>query len=249
MSPNNKMARIAGLLYLVVIATGLFAEVFVRQALAVHGNALATFHNIQHSEMLYRAGFVADLCNFAVGLPGVLIMYVLLKPFGKYLARLAMFFVLVQTAVTAANLLNQLSPLLWSGTDQVRTVFSPAQLAALAAHSLNMQELGYGIGLFFFAFYCIIIGHLLFRSGLVPRVFGVLYALAGFSYLANSLVLFLSRHFANPWFPYFAGVSFLGELALCLWFIIKGVRDKPAPGETIPQSPAAGPALLTQPAR
>jgi len=172
MSPNNKLARIAGLLYLVVIGTGLFAEVFVRQALRVPGDALATLHYIQQSEMLYRAGFVADLCNFAVGLPGVLIMYVLLKPYGKYLAQLAMFFVLVQTAVIAANLLQQLSPLLWGDTDPYLAAFPVAQRAALALHALNMQAMGYGIGLFFFAFYCLIIGRLLYRSGLVPRVLG-----------------------------------------------------------------------------
>ena len=245
MSPNNKLARIAGLLYLVVIATGLFAEVFVRQALRVPGDALATLQHIQQSEMLYRAGFVADLCNFAVGLPGVLIMYVLLKPYGKYLAQLAMFFVLVQTAVIAANLLNQLSPLLWGDTGLYLAAFPVAQRAALALHSLNLQAMGYGIGLFFFAFYCIIIGRLLYRSGLVPRMFGVLYALAGFSYLGNSLVLFLSRHFANPWFPYFMLVSFVGEFGLCLWLIVRGVKDEPAATEPL-ISAAAGPVLLAQ---
>ena len=231
MSPNNKLARIAGLLYLVVICTGLFAEVFVRQALRVPGDALATLQHIQQAEMLYRAGFVADLCNFAVGLPGVLIMYVLLKPYGKYLAQLAMFFVLVQTAVIAANLLNQLAPLLWGDTTQNLSAFPLAQRAALALHSLNLQAMGYGIGLFFFAFYCLIIGRLLYVSGLVPRVLGVLYALAGVSYLGNSLVLFLSRHFDNPWFPYFMLVSFVGEFGLCLWLIIRGVKDGPVAAE------------------
>lgn len=67
MITNKNLARIAGLLYLVIIVTGLFAEVFVRQTLMVSGDAMATARNIQASEMLYRWGFVADLCNFIFG--------------------------------------------------------------------------------------------------------------------------------------------------------------------------------------
>ena len=74
MISNKKLARIAGLCYLIVIATGLFAEVYVRQALTVPGDATATTHNIQSSEMLFRFGFVADLVNFVVGLPSVIII-------------------------------------------------------------------------------------------------------------------------------------------------------------------------------
>jgi hypothetical protein len=64
MISNKNLAQIAGLLYLIVIATGLFAEVFVRQALKVSGDALATANNIHSSEMLFRWGLVADLINF-----------------------------------------------------------------------------------------------------------------------------------------------------------------------------------------
>ncbi|MBK9532275.1 MAG: DUF4386 family protein [Chitinophagaceae bacterium] len=61
MISNKNLARIAGLLYLIVIATGLFAEVFVRQALKVSEDALATANNIQSSEMLFRLGLFQTL--------------------------------------------------------------------------------------------------------------------------------------------------------------------------------------------
>jgi len=247
MSKNKKMARIAGALYLLVIASGLFAEVFVRQALRVPGNALATFQAIQHSAGLYRLGFVADLCNFAIGLPGVLIMYGLLSPANKYVARLALVFVVVQTAVIAANLLNQLPPLLYASSEASQGAFSLAQQAALSAQAISLQALGYGIGLFFFGFYCIFISYLLFRTALVPRVIGVLYALAGLSYIANSLVLFLSNGFENPYFPYFAVVSFVGELSLCLWLLVMGVRDMEAADLVSSEADAALSGVLMQP--
>ncbi|MEN9458321.1 MAG: hypothetical protein RL135_899, partial [Bacteroidota bacterium] len=61
MISNKNVARIAGLLYLIVILTGLFAEVFVRQTFKDSGDALATAKNIQSAEMLFRLGVVADV--------------------------------------------------------------------------------------------------------------------------------------------------------------------------------------------
>jgi hypothetical protein len=75
MISNKNLARVAGFCYLVVIVSGLFSEVFVRQALRVSNDALATAHNIQANEMLFRWGFVADLLNFVVGIPTILIIY------------------------------------------------------------------------------------------------------------------------------------------------------------------------------
>ncbi|MBK8416638.1 MAG: DUF4386 domain-containing protein [Bacteroidetes bacterium] len=75
MISNKNLARVAGFCYLVVIVSGLFSEVFVRQALRVSNDALATAHNIQTNEMLFRWGFMADLINFVVGIPTILIIY------------------------------------------------------------------------------------------------------------------------------------------------------------------------------
>lgn len=221
----KKLARIAGLLYLIVIASGLFAEVFVRQKLFISGNAMATAQNIQSQEMLYRLGFVADLINFVIGLPVVLIVYLLLKHVNKPLALLALFFVIVQTAVIAVNLSNQLSPLLLLTGEQYSNSFQPNQLAALSVHALHLQTQGYAIGLVFFGFYCIIIGMLIFHSSIIPRVLGVLYAAAGAAYLVNSFTMFLSYKFANPVFPYIAAVAFIGEFSFTMWLLIKGVKD------------------------
>ena len=226
MISNKKLARIAGLCYLIVIATGLFAEVFVRQALTVPGDATATTHNIQSSEMLFRFGFVADLVNFVVGLPSVIIIYVLFKPINKTLVRLAMMFIVIQTAIIAVNLLFQMTPLLILGGYKYLNSFQPDQLATLSLLSINIQALGYGIGLVFFGFYCLIIGYLIFKSAIVPRPLGILYAIAGLGYLINSFTMFLSKDFANPLFFYIAIPIFIGELSLCLWLLIMGVKEE-----------------------
>jgi hypothetical protein len=225
MISNKNVARIAGLLYLIVIATGLFAEVFVRQAFKVSGDALATANNIQSSEMLFRWGLVADLINFVCGLPCVLIIYFLFKRVNKFLLQLALIFVVIQTAIIAVNLLNQISPLLILSNNAYLNTFQPNQLATLLQLSLNIQGVGYAIGLVFFGFYCLIVGYVIFNSKMVPKFLGILYIISGLGYLINSFIMLLSKGFANPVFAYVAIPIFIGELSFCLWLLIKGVDN------------------------
>ena len=223
MITDKNLARIAGFCYLIVIVAGLFSEVFVRQALIEVNNALATANNIQANEMLFRWGIVSDLINFVIGLPAILIIYSLFKRTNKLLLQVALGFVIVQTAIIAVNLLNQITPLLILSNDNYLNTFQPEQLASLALLSLNVQAQGYAIGLVFFGFYCLIVGYVIYKSGLVPKVLGILYSFAGLCYLINSFMMFLSKGFQNPLFVYLAIPIFIGELSLCLWLLIKGI--------------------------
>lgn len=223
MISDKNLARIAGFCYFVVIATGLFSEVFVRQALRVPNDSLATAQNIQANEMLFRLGFVADLFNFVIGIPTILIIYHFFKKSNKIILQIALALVIIQTAIIAVNLLNQITPLLLLGNDTYLNTFQPNQLATLSLLSLNIQAQGYGIGLVFFGFYCILIGYVIFKTNAIPKIIGVLYSIAGLCYLINSFTMFLSKGFANPLFVYFAIPILLGELSLCLWLLVKGI--------------------------
>jgi len=88
MKSDQQLARIAGLFYLIVIATGLFSEVFVLQALRVPGDAAA--QHIRAHEHLFRWGLVADLINFVADLPSVLIMYLFFRRVNKFVLKLAL---------------------------------------------------------------------------------------------------------------------------------------------------------------
>ena len=223
MISDKNLARIAGLCYLIVIATGLFSEVFVRQELKVSNDALTTAYNIKNNEMLFRFGFVADLINFVIGIPTVLIIYHFFKKSNKILLQVALSLVIIQTAIIAVNLLNQISPLLLLSNDTYLNTFQHSQLATLSLLSLNIQSQGYAIGLVFFGFYCILIGFVIYKTNAIPRIIGVLYAIAGLCYLINSFTMFLSKGFSNPMFIYLAIPIFIGELSVCLWLLIKGI--------------------------
>ena len=173
--------------------------------------------------MLFRWGFVADLINFVVGLPTILIIYFLFKRTNTLLLQLAVAFVIIQTATIAVNLLNQISPLLILSNDTYLKTCQPDQLATLSLLSLNIQSQGYAIGLVFFGFYCLIVGYVIYKSKFLPKIFGILYALTGLCYLINSFTMFLSKGFENPLFMYLAIPILIGDLSFCLWLPIKGV--------------------------
>ncbi len=217
-------ARLAGVLYLINIACGVFGEIFVRSHLVVAGDALATAHNIMSSEFLFRCGVAGDLIMHITDVPMAVIFYVLLKPVSKDLSLLAALFGMLQTAVLVANKLNLVTVLLLLGGSNYLTAFAPNQLQALASLSLSLHEYGFGIGLVFFGVSCLVTGYLLFRSQYFPKALGVLQAMAGVSYLINSFAQLLSPALAAKMFPAIVLPAFIGELATCLWLIVKGLN-------------------------
>jgi hypothetical protein len=217
-------ARIAGVLYLINIVCGIFGEVFVRGHLIVPGNAAATAHNIMASEFLFRCGVVGDLIMHITDVPITLIFFILLRPVSKNLALLAALFSMLQTAVLCANKLSLVTVLLLLGGSSYLKAFDPNQLQALMSLSLAQHDYGFGIGLIFFGVSCLVIGYLMFRSGYFPRTLGVLQAIAGICYLINSFTLLLSPALADKMFPAIVLPSFIGELATCIWLIVRGVN-------------------------
>ena len=217
-------ARIGGLLYMIIIVTGIFGELFVRGKLVVAGDATATANNIMASPLLWRIGIVGDLVMHVCDVPLMLIFYVLLRPVNKNLALLALLFTLVQTAVLVATKLNLFIPVFLSGNADYLKAFEPNQLHALIYLSVKSDTYGFAIGLLFFGFACLVLGYLIFKSAYLPKTLGILMQIAGLCYLANSFALFLAPAFSNSISPAILVPAFIGELSLCLWLLVKGVN-------------------------
>jgi hypothetical protein len=130
-SPQLK-ARIAGGLYLIVIAGGIFAELFVRGRLVVPGDAAATAHNIMAHEFLYRCGFSVELFYLLCNMPLILIFYDLFKVVNRNIALLDAFSSLTSTAVEAVSLLAHYAPLIILKNDRYLTAFTTEQRQAAA---------------------------------------------------------------------------------------------------------------------
>jgi hypothetical protein len=220
-SPRRR-ARVAGMLYLITIVAGVFAEVFVRGAVVVRDDAAATAARILAHEPLYRLGLAADLVMLAAYLGVTFLFYEMFKPVDSGLALLAAWFSLTGIAVLAANSLTHAAPLLLLGRGNSLDSSAPAQLQALALTSLRLHSRGYLIAGLFFGIYCILIGRLIFRSGFLPRILGTLMALGGIAYVTSTFVNFLSPALAGR-LPDFSMIGGIAELALTSWLLVAGV--------------------------
>ena len=221
-SPRFK-ARIAGGLWLIVIAAGVLT-VIVESALIVRGDAAVTAANILASESLYRLGFAADLIGGACYLGVTVLLYSLLKPVSRSLSLLAAFFGLAGVAVGAVASVSRLVPLVLLGGGPDSTAFTTTQLQAMAMMSLRLQGQGFGIAMVFFGLQCVSIGCLIIRSTFLPRILGVLLAIGGSSYVISSFANFLSPPFGALVFPFIIPAAIVWEGSLTLWLLVKGVN-------------------------
>ena len=215
-----KTARVAGLLYLIIAIFGIFSMFYGPESLIVPGDAAATASNIMASESLYRLAFMGDLIGQVVFIFLVLLLYKLLKPLNKNLAVLMVVLVLVGIPIAMLNDLNQIAALLLSSGADYLTVFTADQLPAHVMLFLHLYEHGLRIAYIFWGLWLFPLGYLVFKSGFLPRILGVLLIIAGCGYLIDFVTYFLFPNFAVT----IRMFTFWGELILAFWLLIKGVN-------------------------
>lgn len=220
-------ARIGGLLYLFIIVAAGFGELFVRNRLIRWGDATATANNILASETLFRVGLAGEMLTCVCDVALAVILYVLLRPVSSDLALLAAFFRLTFVGVYAVTKLFEVAALVALGGAGNLKALVPPQSHDLAYVSLRVHSLGYGASLVFFGFCCILFGHLIQRSGYLPKAIGIVLAIAGYGYVAFSIAQILSPPFAaRVLFPWIIPIAFVAESALALWLLVRGVNTQ-----------------------
>ncbi|QGY45706.1 DUF4386 family protein [Maribellus comscasis] len=218
-------ARTAGVLYLIIIISGLFSELFVRSGMIVPGDAAATAENIANNSFLFRIGFISDLVMVMSDVGVALLFYLLLKSVNQGLSMLAAFFRLAQATVIGLNLLNFYLPLLLLGDGDYLNSFNQEQLNSLSMLFLNAHSYGYLISGVFFGISCVILGTLIFKAEYFPKWLGVLVLAAGVSYLVDCVVNFLFPEFASISEMLVMTVAVFSELSFCLFLLIKAIKN------------------------
>ena len=223
MSPR-KAAKIAGAVYLICIVLGAFSNQFVRQILIVPGDATATVNNIMANESLFRLGFVADLIFLTVWLLLPLALYKLLKPVNNIHAVLMVLFALVMVPIMFINNVFQFAALLLLSGAEYLTVFETGQLQAQVMFFLDLRNTGFLMAYIFYGLWLLPFGYLVYKSGLVYRsgyitkILGVLLMIGCFGYLVDFITIFLFPDF-DVEVSLFTGI---GELLIPFWLLFFG---------------------------
>jgi len=229
MDTRQKSARTAGLLYLLLACIGPFNTMYIPTRFIVRGDPAATAERILSSELLFRAGIVADLASLVIFVLVVLALYRLLRDVDVHLARVMVALVVVSVGLSFTALLLQAAPLVLLRDVEWLSAFDEAQRQAMAMVFLRMRGQATTLAMAFWGLWLLPFGALVFRSGFIPRALGVLLFIAGVSYAVSSLASLLAPDYGRIVSRWLLAPAAVGELAIILWLAIRGVRHGSRP--------------------
>ena len=223
LSSLKKRARLAGLLYLFLVITGIYGIFFISPKIIVHGDAVATANNMLNNEFLFRTGIINDIISNTIWVFLVLTLYRLLKHVNPHQAKLMVALVIVQIpAVMFMEALNITSLMLLKG--EILKTFELSQIQELAMLFLKVNDYGVFVLETFWGLWLFPFGLLVYRSGFIPRVLGVLLILNCIAYVMHSFTSLLFPNYQTLVEQISMPFWILGEISITLWLLIKGVR-------------------------
>ena len=213
----NKVARIAGFLYLLLIPFGCFGGMYI-PSITVPGNAVETINNITAHQMLFRLSIISALITPLVTILVALFLYKLFKAVNKDQAVLMVIFTVIAAPIVMLNQLSHFAVLsLLNGTGYLK-VSSVDQLHYQVMLFLDLQHHGALITGLFWGLWLFPMGYLVLKSGFIPKIIGVFLIIAGFGYIIDSAAFFLSPGLNIAIVPY----TFIGEVLMLVWLLFKG---------------------------
>lgn len=222
-SPRAR-ARIIGVVYLLYFVFAIVGEVFLQQAgistiSPNGGDPAALARNLLGHQAALQTGVALSLISVALYVAVTTLFYVILRPVGGTIALLALTAGLVAMAITAVAAIFELGPL--AILQSTSAGLSAAELHAQAMLLVQVGGQVSPISLVFSGVFQILNGYLIFRSGFLPRVLGVVVAAAGVGWF-----VFLAPPLASSLLTELEVLGFLGEVPLMLWLLAMGVNSQ-----------------------
>ena len=217
----RQIVRWAGLLYLLLIPLGFFGAAYVPSVIVQADDIVVTVSNLRAFEGLQRLGLVAVLTMNVIRIALVLVLFELFKSAGRVMAGFMVAFLLIGAGISMLNEASLFAALAVSGPD-VAAPFTNAQTYRHTWLALQMHEFGTYVAVIFWGLWLFPLGVLAYRSGVMPKILGVLLIVAGFGYVADSFTYFLAPERLVP----LADFLFVGEVTFTLWLVFMGVKSE-----------------------
>ena len=220
---RDKVARFAGGAFLAFIVTSVLASMLGRIGLS---DADSLYETITTNTAMFRLGLVSALLSAFLFLLAAWGLYVLLRPVNRHLALLFLLLNAVGVAVQCASMLPLISVMLQGDPASQLQAYSAEQLTGLAYLSIGVYKTVFVTAQLFYSAWLFPLGYLVYKSGFLPKFLGVLLILDG---IANLLWFF--RALLLPDYPALSypgwAISFIAEVGLALWLLIKGAKARP----------------------
>ncbi len=219
MQSDKKTARTAGFLYLIVVITGIFSLAYVPSKLIVWNDAAATVTNLQNSEFLFRLSIVAGIVCYTAFLLLPFVLYRLLQHVHKTTAVAMVVLAVVSVPFSLFNLTHKVNVL--TLLQDVAQADSANNIMTI----LNYYDNGIRIVSVFWGLWLLPFGYLVFKSGFLPKILGILLMAGCFGYLINFTGNFLFPAYRELGIGTYVSLpATLGEIGICLWLVVVGRR-------------------------
>lgn len=223
MNTNKKTARIAGLLFLMMVVFGLVAEIFFRQKLFSSTDISATANNILSNVFLYRAGILSDMLMTLSYMFTALVLYKLLSSVNKSMATTMVIFAVSGSILLLFNILIEIAPLYILSSNDYMNAFDISQKQSLAMLFYNLYQHGYMIGQIFFSLWVLPLGFLIYKSGFIPKILGILFIIETVFGLMSITVHFL---IPNPTLETILMIPMMiAEFSFMFYLLIRGINE------------------------
>ena len=225
MNSDKKIARIAGILYLLVGIFGGFAEGFVDPKMYVAGNAMATTGSVVANSELVRLGVVSHLLDGTFFVFLAMTLYILLQRINKSVARAMLILVVLATGIICLNAVFEFEALRVAITAVNMTSLGHAGSNAVVL--LDTQHYGTLIAQVFFGLWLVPLGYLAYKSsGLFPKWLGVLLIVGGICYIIDLLTAFLIPDFGQKIHAFVVIPSAIAEVSMVVYLLAIGVKTQ-----------------------
>jgi hypothetical protein len=227
MEANKKTARIAGILYLVVVLTGIFSLMYVPSKLIVWDNASETTSRIIASETLFRLGIFASIICYIAFLFLPIVLYKLLSPIHKNHAVAMVALAVVSVPISLFNLSHKFAVLTLTSKEAYLHTFTSEELQSQVLLQLNYYNNGIQLVSIFWGLWLFPFGYLVFKSGFLPKILGIFLMAGCVGYLFNFVGNLLCSSYHELGISTFVSLpGTIGEIGICLWLLIAGVRKR-----------------------
>lgn len=221
LSSRKKLIRLAGVVYLLLVLSGIFSLLYVPGQLIDWNDPGQTVSNLQDSTSLFQWGITVRILSniFFLFLP--LILYKLLRHVDKNAATVMFILTLVSVAISFSNMTNHFGVLSLLSEPDYLSHLSSIELQTEIMSLLGQYDNGILVSHIFWGLWLFPFGYLVYNSGFLPRFLGIALMLGCFGYLIDFAGYSFFKGYGESILSEVVGIpSAVGEIGICLWMLL-----------------------------
>jgi hypothetical protein len=238
MKPTNltddqrKAGLVAGIAIAVMTISAMLANDITIGSLVVEGDAAGTLKNMLASKTTFNFGILCWTIILISDVVAAWGLFLFFKPVNRDLSLLAAWFRLIYAAMLAVAIFNLVYAHMLMYQDTSPSPDIPAQLGRDAMFYIEAFNTTWSLGLIVFGIHILLIGMLALKSGFVLKIFGIILIIAFAGYIIPNIsnLLFPEYEDAMRIVEWIFLFPMLGEVALGIWLVVKGIWKRNIPG-------------------